>query len=360
MNIEQAKQISLINFLLWLGYPPVKKSGISLWYNSPFRSEKAPSFKVNTLKNLWYDFGLGKGGTIIDLAKELQGTESISEALLFIDKTVNHSSNTSASFSFRQQKSSDGHLSNITISQLESPLLLDYLRQRGIKGTSFAKLYQADMHVNSRNYVALAFQNNEGGYELRNKYYKGCTSKAVTSILQDPSKPMFVFEGFIDYLSFVDMANRHSEQSKVLISKSSFLVLNSTMMLSKAMKIMQPFVDLRLMLDNDDSGHRSTAIIKSEFHSAVDCSLFYSQSKDLNEFLAKANDNEVVDFLSRCVNVRTETKVSPEIDPLAFSPDGRKRESTSRLTEPIVGSDTKAKTKPLCKQSPKKGRRLCR
>ncbi|MFV0505404.1 MAG: hypothetical protein ACK5L5_01645, partial [Bacteroidales bacterium] len=77
-------------------------------------------------------------------------------------------------------------------------------------------------------------------------------------------------------------------------------------------------------------------------------------------FLAKANDIEVVDFISRCVNVWTETKVSPEIDPLAFSPNGRKRESTSRFAEPNVGSDTKAETTPLCKQLPKKGRRLCR
>jgi hypothetical protein len=37
------------------------------WYLSPFRNEATPSFKVNQSANLWYDFGEGKGGTVIVL-----------------------------------------------------------------------------------------------------------------------------------------------------------------------------------------------------------------------------------------------------------------------------------------------------
>ena len=35
------------------------------------RTEKEASFKVDLHKELWYDFGLGKGGDIITLAKEI-------------------------------------------------------------------------------------------------------------------------------------------------------------------------------------------------------------------------------------------------------------------------------------------------
>ena len=41
------------------------------------KEEHEPSFKVNTDRNLWYDFGAGKGGNIIALAKELYCSDSL-------------------------------------------------------------------------------------------------------------------------------------------------------------------------------------------------------------------------------------------------------------------------------------------
>ena len=71
MNIEDVKQIPIADYLHSLGYSPVKQQGNGLWYKSPLREEHEPSFKVNTDRNLWYDFGAGKGGNLIALAKEL-------------------------------------------------------------------------------------------------------------------------------------------------------------------------------------------------------------------------------------------------------------------------------------------------
>ena len=68
MDIQTAKQIRLEEYLHSLGYSPVKRQGINLWYKSPFREETEASFKVNTERNQWYDFALGKGGNIIALA----------------------------------------------------------------------------------------------------------------------------------------------------------------------------------------------------------------------------------------------------------------------------------------------------
>ena len=56
---------------------PVKQQGNGLWYKSPLREEHEPSFKVNTDRNLWYDFGAGKGGNPIALAKELYCSDSL-------------------------------------------------------------------------------------------------------------------------------------------------------------------------------------------------------------------------------------------------------------------------------------------
>ena len=48
MDIQTAKQIRLEEYLHSLGYSPVKRQGINLWYKSPFREETEASFKVNT------------------------------------------------------------------------------------------------------------------------------------------------------------------------------------------------------------------------------------------------------------------------------------------------------------------------
>lgn len=85
MNIQEAKNIRLVDFLAGFGYEPVIQRGNSVWYKSPFRTEKEASFKVDLHKELWYDFGLGKGGDIITLAKEIYRTQDIGYVLQCIE-----------------------------------------------------------------------------------------------------------------------------------------------------------------------------------------------------------------------------------------------------------------------------------
>jgi len=68
MNCAKANDTDLVEFLALLGYQPAKIRNSDYWYLSPFRNEKEPSFKVNKLKNLWYDHGMGKGGRTVDFA----------------------------------------------------------------------------------------------------------------------------------------------------------------------------------------------------------------------------------------------------------------------------------------------------
>ena len=103
MTIQDVKQIKLADYLQSLGYTPVKQQGNSLWYKSPFREEKEASFKVNTDRNLWYDYGLGKGGNIIALAEELYATDYVPYLLNKIAERVPHIR--PVYFSFRQQAS---------------------------------------------------------------------------------------------------------------------------------------------------------------------------------------------------------------------------------------------------------------
>lgn len=90
MTIEEAKNIKLEDYLHSLGYNPVKRQGMNLWYKSPFREEADASFKVNTEINKWYDFGLGKGGNILTLASVLYCSESLPYILHQIEEQAPH------------------------------------------------------------------------------------------------------------------------------------------------------------------------------------------------------------------------------------------------------------------------------
>ena len=73
MNIDEIKEISLVEFLNHLGYQPTGRDSKGLWFYAPYRSERKPSFHVNPRRNLWYDFGTGAGGDIFSLAGEMSG-----------------------------------------------------------------------------------------------------------------------------------------------------------------------------------------------------------------------------------------------------------------------------------------------
>ena len=136
MTIEEAKSIRIADYLHSLGYSPVKQQGINLWYKSPFREESEASFKVNTEREQWYDFGLGKGGNIIALAAHLYATDHVPYILKRIAEQTPHVR--PVSFSFGKQSSSEPSFQQLEIVPLSSPALLAYLQGRGIN-TELAK-----------------------------------------------------------------------------------------------------------------------------------------------------------------------------------------------------------------------------
>lgn len=175
MTIEEAKSIRIADYLYSLGYSPVKQQGINLWYKSPFREESEASFKVNTEREQWYDFGLGKGGNIIALAAHLYATDHVPYILKRIAEQTPHVR--PVSFSFGKQNSSEPSFQQLEIVPLSSPALLAYLQGRGIN-IELAKreCSEARFTHNGKRYFAIAFPNGSGGFEVRNRYFKACAA----------------------------------------------------------------------------------------------------------------------------------------------------------------------------------------
>ena len=293
MTIEESKNIKLADYLHSLGYNPVKQQGSSLWYKSPFREEKEPSFKVNPDRNLWYDFGLGKGGNIIALAQELYASDSVPYLLDKIAQQALHVR--PVSFSFRQQSSTQPSFQQLEVVPLSSPALYSYLQERGIN-TELAKRECREVRylTGGKPYFAVGFPNRSGGYEIRNKFFKGCIApKDITHIRQEQTKETcYLFEGFMDYLSFLTLRLERCPDRPDLDGQD-YIVLNSTSNLSKAIRPLGGYERIHCFLDNDKAGMEAVQELREEYGLRIrDASHIYGGYNDLNDFLCSKRSGQ--------------------------------------------------------------------
>ena len=244
MNIQEAKNIRLVDFLAGFGHEPVIQRGNSVWYKSPFRTEKEASFKVDLHKELWYDFGLGKGGDIITLAKEIYRTQDVSRVLRCIEdkRTVLKPATVSCPFEKAYPAFQD-----LKITPLANRILLAYLEERCIDTETARKACkEAHFKRNGKNYFAIAFPNISGGYE-----------RAAFPSLEE----------------------------------GDYIVLNSVSNLQKAFSFLSRYDGICCCLDNDTAGKNAVQALKEKYGIRIcDLSHEYSGYKDLNEYLCGKNN----------------------------------------------------------------------
>lgn len=276
MNIKQAKEIPVEKVLERMGFLPQKISGFDLWFLSPFRLEKTASFKVNTKINKWFDHGEGFGGNTLDFVIKKSGC-TVSDALVFL-KDFN------VFFSFHQQENSieineKKKYSITSISNIKSNALLEYLNYRGIKNTELINtLSQINYKMNEKYFYAIGFKNNIGGWEIRNKYVKICLNQKDVSLIKNGSDKLRVFEGFFDYLSFIQLFDE-------VKNHSDYLILNSISLLKKSESFFSNYIEVELYLDNDLKGKETTSDLLTQHKNTKDKSNIYKNHKDLNQFL---------------------------------------------------------------------------
>lgn len=274
MEIQNIKQISITDYLQQQGYSPARVQGIHFWYCSPLRNESTPSFKVNTERNQWYDFGTGEHGDIIDLVCALHRC-TISEAIRLLSgaKQVAHQE-----FSFGgERKISERKLEILSAQPLSNPYLLRYLAARAIP-LPVASAYCSEVLFRNMNrtYYAIGFANDALGWEIRNMYFKGCIApKAITAIKRG-TDCLQIFEGFMDFLSW---------QTLNPSSTCDAIVLNSLALLPRIQEKIKGYKQVESFLDNDEAGRKSFEVLKHFCPSIIDGSVHYQTHKDLNEWL---------------------------------------------------------------------------
>ena len=291
MNIDQIKQIKLQDFLAAMGWKPVKQYGVNLMYLSPLRTEKHASFKVNTEINQWYDFGIGRGGNIIALAELLYNSSDVSYLIHQIER--NAPSSVSGSLPTVKPTTPQNSFEHLQVLPITHPALIKYLEERCID-IETARTVCKELHFDTRgkHYFGIGFPNIAGGYEIRNPFFKGCIAPKDIShfYAEEPKKICFVFEGFIDFLSFMTLRRKENDGLK----RQDYLVLNSVSNIQKALERLSQYDSVQCFLDNDNAGRNAYLQLSKELeNSVVDASTLYNGYKDLNEYLcAKIKHSE--------------------------------------------------------------------
>lgn len=234
-----------------------------------------------------------QSGDIIDLALLVYRTSNISKVLKMIEQAAPAEPLKVRTFVPHPQPSAtDGKqpqaaaFQNLRLQALISIPLLSYLSKRGIDmEIARQECREAHYTCHGKSYYAIAFPNEAGGYETRNPYYKGCIApKAVSLISQGQTDSVCLFEGFMDYLSFLTL--RKLERLSVPCYGANLLVLNSVNNLPKALPRLKAYKHIYCYLDNDDAGRRVVDMLRELKGDAVhDMMEAYPLYKDLNDIL---------------------------------------------------------------------------
>lgn len=291
MNIHDAKEIPIAEILSRLGIHPRKTSPGKQLYLSPVREEKTPSFYVYLKDNRWHDFGDGRGGDPVDFARAFlkftREADTTADALRWI-KNIGLGPYAFKPVLTEPVVKEDPSLILKKATVIQHIGLIHYLEKRGIP-LELARQHLKQIHVRNqrtgKSFFALGLDNEEGGYELRNPFFKGTLgAKAISFLRGREAKPdsIHLFEGLFDYLSAVARL-----QGKGL--KGDTIILNSLSCLKQITPYVQDY-GYRVAytwLDNDKAGKTATASLNEFFKTQADLvhkrmNRIYAPHKDVN------------------------------------------------------------------------------
>ena len=274
-----------------MGHYPTTEKEKSFVYRSPFNpEEKTPSFFV--FKNHqgdytnFKDYSSGLGGDLHRFLMEYYSITFPESKAKLTELTGIEPPPKPPHSSFKQTPKKAPLLYKIICTEkiTNKIALVLYLKKRGISDETIAlvNLSAITYEMKGKQYYSIGFRNNSNGWEVRNEYFKGnLLNKDLTTIITG-AKSVKVFEGFIDYLSYLELTPTATQ--------SDYIILNSVSLLNKALEALKGKYGLiELYLDNDKAGNTATEKIREEINTTkiIDKRSHYKDNKDLNEYLLK-------------------------------------------------------------------------
>ncbi|MDN3548795.1 toprim domain-containing protein [Mucilaginibacter aquaedulcis] len=286
-SLSKIRGMDLAGFIEQLGFPVAarKKNDTDYWYRSPLREERTASFHVNRVSNEWFDFGLMAGGNPVDFCLRFFDC-GIGELLAKFDASF--SPHRLPVFDRKLQEGQAGLDSKLTVKEVRSLYaypLKNYLHERSIPvivADHFCK--EISYEINGRSYYGIGFQNDAGGWEIRNRNFKQSSAPKDITCLGSGAASVHVFEGFMDFLSYRAL-HPYEDQCTV-----DFVVLNGAGFFDRALPFLEAHSSVHLWLDRDVTGLAYTKYALSLGSRFVDESGLYEKFKDLNDWLRQKGE----------------------------------------------------------------------
>ncbi len=313
MNIQDIKEyISINSFLSNLGFKPKRVSGGETFYISPIRdSDTDASFAVNDKNGEWFDFGLGKGGNIIDLGLEIFKTKNVSEVIKNINQVYGNN------FEFKKNPPivKADKVSSHKVTSLKNIgnnyALNSYLASRGVlmaaKACDLLKEVYYTFTPESgqpKAYFGIGWKNRSGGYDVRSKYGKICIEKKDLLFKEGNTDEVLVFEGMFDYLTALELDKS--------VKNDNLIILNTTSMCNAAIELIKSLnhiKSVKVFFDHGKGGRKFTHDFSIALSNVYDQSYLYKGFDDYNE--------KLVNDLSKKKIKPWETKLDNSPDPLS-------------------------------------------
>jgi DNA primase len=278
-DIEIIKQYPIIDYLFSIGLQPAGQTGNQILYFSPLANENTASFFVEPKKNVFNDFSTGEKGDVIRLIQLIEQIPFV-EALKRLEG-LKTTFAPSFSFSGNTSNTTESKIEVIKVQTIQSKGLIDYIVGRGIN-IDLARMYCKEVHFINQNkkYFAVGFQNQSGGYELRNGLgYKGKTDNGITLFERGTNK-VNLFEGFFDFLSALQFYNKaFLHNTTIILNTNNNIKYFINYLTDKNLTI-------NAFLDNDKSGKSAVnQLIKHGFTLINQSEKIHPNSKDFNDFL---------------------------------------------------------------------------
>lgn len=278
---ELKEQASIVDLLQRLGFKPVRKTGKEHMYHSMLRDgDKTPSFSVDDKIGAWYDHGTGKGGNIVDFGLAFWPSLDFNEVIEKIQTACNI-----ASGQKRHRPRIPVKVRNYEVEAVKElgthPAITTYLKDRGIFDVARKDLKEVyysvtDTRAGKKSFFAAGWKNEAGSWEVRNRYFKGCLGQKAISLIPGDAKRTVVFEGFVNYLSWLK-ENPEATQSVI--------VLNTLALLKEGIRQAIRFSEIDLYFDRDAAGYQATGDFIKALPYATDRSAAYEKYNDYNDKL---------------------------------------------------------------------------
>lgn len=265
------------------------KHGSETYYKSPFRDEKTESFAVDEKTNTWYDFGIEKGGDLIQLDMELkkrsfvESVKSLSTAVLGQYLSPTPPDDEKQNFVYEDTKKKTTEIESVK--EIQNKALLRLLNERCINVEVSSKVLKEVAYKHGKNhYYGLGIKCDNDTYSTFNAYGKFKTGEAdITTIkAEKETTNVAVFEGMTDYFA------RLSEMHPTKISAHIIIMHGASNTEKTIAKIKELKAEnVYLYKHNDTAGKRVLEKMEAEFSEKINITDMSEKYRDFNDYNEK-------------------------------------------------------------------------